>query len=369
MISVNLLLVIAKIHELESKSIDFVLAFPQADLDIDIWMELPIGFQTIEDPDHSQLYVLKLKKNLYGLKQASINWYEKLRDGLKDRGFKPSKIDQCLYMTDGMVILVYVDDCIIVGKDMGEIDEFVRSMQQGSENFVLTDEGSIDKFLGIEIKRHGKQEFEISQPFLIDRILAPLQLEHNGFETDSNDKLMPAAPQILNKDLMGKPQKKSWKYRTAVGMLSYLQQGHTRPDISMPVHQTARFCSSKLQTEIALSTAKAEYIVLSSSLREVIPLMTVMDELNKVFPLLMKMPKFYCKVWEDNQSCIAMATSQKFTPRTKHIALKYHHFKGYVKSGQIQINYIHTERQQADILTKPVRTDLFQKLRYMLMGW
>ena len=81
-----------------------------------------------------------------------------------------------------------------LGKDMGEIDEFVQSMQQGSENFVLTDEGSIDKFLGIEIKRLGKQEFEISQPFLIDRILALLQLEHHGFETDSNDKLTPVAP-------------------------------------------------------------------------------------------------------------------------------------------------------------------------------
>jgi len=152
-----------------------------------------------------------------------------------------------------MVILVYVDDCIIVGKDMGEIDEFLRSMQQGSENFVLADEGSIDKFLGIEIKRLGKQEFEISQPFLIDRILALLQLEHNGFETDSHDKLTPTAPQILNKDLMGKPRKKSWKYRTVVGMLSYLQ-GHTRPDISMPVHQTAGFCNDpKLSHEQAIT--------------------------------------------------------------------------------------------------------------------
>ena len=86
-------------------------------------------------------------------------------------------------MKDGMVILIYVDDCIIVGKDMSEIDAFVRSMQQGSKNFVLTDEGSIDKFLGIEIKRLGKQDFEISQPFLIDRILALLKLEHNGHTT------------------------------------------------------------------------------------------------------------------------------------------------------------------------------------------
>ncbi len=88
----------------------------------------------------------------------------------------------------------------IVGKDMGEIDDFVLSMQHGSENFVLTDEGSIDKFLGIEIKRLGRQEFEISQPFLVDQILSLLQLEHNGFETNSHDKLTPAATQILNKD-------------------------------------------------------------------------------------------------------------------------------------------------------------------------
>jgi hypothetical protein len=78
---------------------------------------------------------------------------------------------------------------------------------------------------------------------------------------------------------------------------------------------------------------------------------------------------FYCKVWEDDQSCITMVTSQKFTPQMKHIALKYHHFKQYVESGKVQINYMHTELQQADILTKPVKIKLFPKLRYMLMGW
>ena len=71
---------------LSPKSIDFVLAFLQADLDVDIWMELPIGLQPIEDPSSPQHYVLKLRKNLYGLKQASFNWYEKLRDGLKVEG-------------------------------------------------------------------------------------------------------------------------------------------------------------------------------------------------------------------------------------------------------------------------------------------
>lgn len=81
-----------------------------------------------------------------------------------DRGFTPSKIDQFLYMKKGMIVLVYVSDCIIVGDDMTKIDNLIESMQNGPENFILTDEGNINKFLGIEIKRLGKQEFEISQP-------------------------------------------------------------------------------------------------------------------------------------------------------------------------------------------------------------
>ena len=129
------------------------------------------------------------------------------------------------------------------------------------------------------------------------------------------------------------------------------------------------FWSSRLQTEIALSTAEAEYIALSTSLREVIPLMTLTKEIHSQFPLLIKPPTFHCKIWEDNQSTITMATTQKFTPRTKHIALKYHHFRKWVDSKDIEISYVRTEDQQADILTKPVRPDLFFPLRHMLMGW
>ncbi len=64
-----------------------------------------------------------------------------------------------------------------------------------------------------------------------------------------------------------------------------------------------------------------------------------------------------------------MATSQKFTPRTKHIALKYHHFHSHVKSGAIQISYCRTNEQKADLLTKPLADNLFFKLHYMLYGW
>ena len=91
--------------------------------------------------------------------------------------------------------------------------------------------------------------------------------------------------------------------------------------------------------KIALSAAKAKYITVSQSLRDVIPLITLLKKINKVFPVHVETPTFVCKVHEDNQSCITMATLQKFTPCTKHIALKYHHFRFHVKRGTIQISY------------------------------
>ncbi len=109
-----------------------------------------------------------------------------------------------------MMILLYVDGCIIIGKDMDDIDQFVLSMQNGPENFVLTDEGSIDKFLVIKIKHLGPKEFEISQPFLIDRIVSFLGIKPQEYKVHCNDKFTPAVAQVLNKDLHGKPRKKSW---------------------------------------------------------------------------------------------------------------------------------------------------------------
>ena len=111
------------------------------------------------------------------------------------------------------------------------------------------------------------------------------------------------------------------------------------------------------------------YIALSAALRAVIPCMTMMEEINEVFPLHIDKPNFVCKVHEDNQSCIKMATGTKFSPRTKHIALKYHHFRSHVKKGRIHIRYKPSAEQLADILTKPLSNEAFFTLRYMLCGW
>ena len=129
------------------------------------------------------------------------------------------------------------------------------------------------------------------------------------------------------------------------------------------------FWRSTLQTEIALSTAEAEYIALSSALRQVIPLMTMMQEIQLVIPINVSKPGFVCKVHKDNQSCIKMTTGVKFSPRTKYIALKYHHFRSHVKSGRMTIVYRPIEEQLGDLLTKPLSNEAFFTLRYMLCGW
>ena len=105
---------------------------------------------------------------------------------------------------------------------------------------------------------------------------------------------------------------------------------------------------------------------MSQALREVIPLMTLMEEIHPIFPVHITQPNFVCKVHEDNQSCIKMANSDKFTPRTKHIALKYHHFKSHVKDKKILIDYCRTEDQKADLLTKPLSDEAFFRLRFIM---
>ena len=97
---------------------------------------------------------------------------------------------------------------------------------------------------------------------------------------------------------------------------------------------------SKLQTEIALSTTESEYIALSQALRDVIPMMALLVEINTLVKLHLPQPEINCKVFEDNNSCIAVAQSTKFTPRTKHIAIKYHHFRKFVQDKSISINHI-----------------------------
>ena len=126
---------------------------------------------------------------------------------------------------------------------------------------------------------------------------------------------------------------------------------------------------SQLQREIALSSTESEYTGLSYSIREIIPIINIMEEITEYHSLPAIQPKLHLKVYQDNTGAIEMANNPKYRPRTKHLNIRLHHFRKYISSGKISIVKIHTNDQEADIFTKPLPVEQFQKLRKCIIGW
>jgi hypothetical protein len=127
---------------------------------------------------------------------------------------------------------------------------------------------------------------------------------------------------------------------------------------------------SKLQTQIALSTTEAEFMALSTALRETIPLMELVKELQQNgYDLTATKPTVHCRVFEDNSGALEIATVPKMRPRTKFINVQYHHFRQYVDRNEISILPINTNDQCADILTKLVSLAKLNELWFCIMGW
>ena len=95
--TIRTLFTLGKVLGWSSRKVDYVQAFPQATLAEEdaVYMNIPAGYHVGDDAEKGK-YVLKLKKNLYGLKQASYNWSELLKAGLLQLGFKQSEVDPCL---------------------------------------------------------------------------------------------------------------------------------------------------------------------------------------------------------------------------------------------------------------------------------
>ena len=112
------------------------------------------------------------------------------------------------------------------------------------------------------------------------------------------------------------------------------------------------------------------------AMREVIYLMNLVEELKgNGVELIEKQPIVKCEVFEDNSGAIELAKLPKLRPRTKHIAVQYHHFRSLTERGvngeepKVKVKYISTTLQEADIMTKPLAKPAFEKLRKLLSGW
>ena len=124
-------------------------------------MNITSGF-TYDDPSTSrQNYVLKIKQNRYGLKQAAMNWDFKIMDGLIFTVFEQSKKDPCLFIKDDILCSIYLDDTIFFVRYQKIIDRMVTSLKT---YFDLTDEGDADAFLGVKIIKPDDGSITMTQP-------------------------------------------------------------------------------------------------------------------------------------------------------------------------------------------------------------
>jgi hypothetical protein len=225
-----------------SRQVDFVLAFPQADIECEMYMEVPRGFHVKGSrKDHA----LKLDKNLYGQKQAGRVWNKFMHEGLIARGFKQSQVDMCVYYRGNVVLLVYVDDGIFLAPDQRQIQQAYADLAKDvtDENgvvhraFRITDEGDLADYLGVKIEQLPNGTIKLSQPHLIQQVLNDL-----GFTSKTKAQHTPANSTIkLHRDPSGIKHHEAWDYRSVIGKLNFIEKS-TRMDLSYSVHQCARFC-------------------------------------------------------------------------------------------------------------------------------
>ena len=128
---------------------------------------------------------------------------------------------------------------------------------------------------------------------------------------------------------------------------------------------------SKLIDAVCLSTMMAEYYALSIAMREVLPLRDLVRTVSKGVGIKDEVfTTFKVSVWEDNNGCLTLANLDpgQTTPRSKFYDSKVHWFRSHL-SDEIKVKRVDTEEQLADLFTKPLPREVFERLRKMLMGW
>ena len=224
------------LHGWYSRQLDFFMAYTQAPVERELYMEVPKGV-TIANGHHRSKYAIRLIKNLYGQKLADLVWYQSLAKNLSELGFTQSLVDQCVFYRGTCVLLVYVDDTIILGPVKADVDQAIALIKT---KFQLGEEGDLCDYLGIKVTKLPDGTITLTQPHLIDAILTDLKLQSTG----TKGRETPALSSILlYKDPKGPPFDASFHYRSIIGKLNFLEKS-THPELAYAVHQCARFCSN-----------------------------------------------------------------------------------------------------------------------------
>ncbi|GAU31823.1 hypothetical protein TSUD_58240 [Trifolium subterraneum] len=349
--TVRTLLALASHHHWHLHQLDVNNAFLHGDLHEDVYMQVPEG--VLAKPNQ----VCKLRKSLYGLKQASRKWYEKLSTLLvQEAGSSTAEIERIKIILD--------------------------------RQFKIKDLGSLKYFLGLEVAQ-SSQGITISQrKYCLDL------LEDTGL-LGSKPVSTPLDPSLKLHQDNGAPFEDITQYRRLIGRLLYLTT--TRPDISLATQQLSQFLQAptvthynaacrilrylkqepglglmfprdselqllgssliswkaKKQETIARSSSEAEYRALASATCELQWLLYLLQDLNVECS---RPPVLYC----DSQSAIHIASNPVFHERTKHLEIDCHLIREKLQKGILKLLPISTNEQVADFLTKPLVSPKFK---------
>ncbi|GJX57928.1 retrovirus-related pol polyprotein from transposon TNT 1-94 [Tanacetum coccineum] len=379
---------------------DVKTAFLNGNLREEVYVSQPDGFV---DPDKPN-YVYKLKKALYGLKQAPRAWYDMLSSFLISNDFSKGSVDPTLFIRregkELLLVQIYVDDIIFAASTPELCDLFAKIM---CSKFKMSMMGKISFFLGLQISQSPRGIFINQSKYALE------SLKKYGFEScDPVDTPM-VEKSKLDEDKEGKAVDPS-HYRGMIGTLLYLTA--SRPDLQFAICMCARYqarptekhlnavkrifrylkgtvhrglwypkdssfaltafadadhagCqdtrrstsgsiqllgdrlvswSSKRQKSAAISSTEAEYIALSGCCAQVLWMRSQLTDYGFGFN---KIP-MYC----DNKSAIALCCNNVQHSRSKHIDIRFHFIKEHVENGVIELYFVNTEYQLADIFTK-----------------
>ncbi|KAK9190783.1 hypothetical protein WN943_019393 [Citrus x changshan-huyou] len=410
MVSVRTLLAVAVARDWELHQMDVHNAFLHGDLAEEVYMQLPPGFSTTFSGK-----VCRLRKSLYGLRQAPRNWFAKLAGALKSFGFDQSYADYSLFTFArhdiSIHVLVYVDDLIIAGNNTTAISAFKAYL---SRCFHMKDLGVLKYFLGIEISRGPTSMFLSQRKYTLD-ILAETGLlgaKPARSPIDQNHRLA-----LDDGPMYSDPV----RYRRLIGRLIYLTI--TRPELCYSVHVLAQFmqcpreihweaaarvlcylkchpgqgiflrrnsalqliayCDSdwgacpltrrsltgyfiflggspiswktKKQHIVSRSSAKAEYRSMAFTCCKLTWLKALLKSLGVSHSLPMHL---YC----DSQAALHIAANPVFHERTKHIEIDCHYVRDQIHAGNIAASHVRTSEQLADIFTKALGRHQFENI-------
>ncbi|GKB68004.1 retrovirus-related pol polyprotein from transposon TNT 1-94 [Tanacetum coccineum] len=339
---------------------DVKTAFLNGPLKEEVYVSQPEGFIDPEFPDH----VYRLKKALYGLQQAPRAWYDKLSSFLIEHGFTKGVIDPTLFTRrhgeDILLVQVYVDDIIFGSTNPDFSKRFANLMKN---NFEMSMMGELKFFLGLQVHQSPRGIFISQSQYAIEL------LKKHGLD-ECVSMSTPMATERLDADLQGTPTDQT-TYRRMIGGLMYLTA--SRPDIAFATFSYnmglwyLKDSGFELITYLDADHAGCKDNCKSTSgglqfLGGKLVIIWMRTQLLDYGFKYNRIPMYY-----DSKSAIAISCNLVQHSKTKHIDIRYHFIKEHVEKGTVEIYFVGTEYQLADLFTKVLLKERFKYLVHRIV--